>query len=119
MKLTFFTNFINHNQVLVSDELYKLLGKDYTFVANIPMPQEFIDNGYPDFSDKPYLLKAYENNVNFQKALELGLSSDVVIIGSASNDFIKKRLQLNKITFRYSERFLKKKVYRSWLVLFI
>ena len=119
MKLTFFTNFINHHQVPVADELYKLLGEDYTFVANIPMPQEFIDNGYPDFSDKPYLLKAYENNVNFQKALELGLSSDVVIIGSASNDFIKKRLQLNKITFRYSERFLKKRfIGRGWYYLF-
>lgn len=119
MKLTFFTNFINHHQVPVADELYKLLGKDYTFVATIPMPQEFIDNGYPDFSDKPYLLKAYENNVNFQKALELGLSSDVVIIGSASNDFIKKRLQLNKITFRYSERFLKKRfIGRGWYYLF-
>lgn len=119
MKLTFFTNFINHHQVPVADELYKLLGKDYTFVATMPMPQEFIDNGYPDFSDKPYLLKAYENNVNFQKALELGLISDVVIIGSASNDFIKKRLQLNKITFRYSERFLKKRfIGRGWYHLF-
>ena len=119
MKVTFFTNFINHHQVPVADEFYKLLGNDYTFVATIPMPKEFIDNGYPDFSDKPYLLKAYDNNTNFQKALELGLSSDVVIIGSASDDFIKKRLELNKLTFKYSERFFKNKFrVRAWYYLF-
>lgn len=119
MKVTFFTNFINHHQVPVADEFYKLLGNDYTFVATIPMPQEFIDNGYPDFSDKPYLLKAYDNNTNFQKALELGLSSDVVIIGSASDNFIKKRLELNKLTFKYSERFFKNKFrVRAWYYLF-
>ena len=119
MKVTFFTNFINHHQVPVADEFYKLLGNDYTFVATIPMPKEFIDNGYPDFSDKPYLLKAYDNNTNFQKALELGLSSDVVIIGSASDNFIKKRLELNKLTFKYSERFFKNKFrVRAWYYLF-
>jgi glycosyltransferase involved in cell wall biosynthesis len=39
--------------------------------------------------------------------MKLGLSSDIVIIGSASEEYIKARLTDNKITFRYNERWFK------------
>ena len=107
MKVTFFTNFLNHHQIPVADEFYKKLGKDYIFVQTEPMPIERIKLGYPDFSDRPYLLMSYESEENYQKSLELALSSDVVIIGSASEEFIKERLKKNKLTFRYSERWFK------------
>ena len=106
MKVAFFTNFINHHQVHVADELYKALGSDYVFVATEDIPQSFKDNGYPDYSDRPYLLKAYlEENTN--EAMRLAEDVDVIIIGSAPEIYMERRLKLNKLTFRYSERWFK------------
>ena len=40
MKLTFISNYINHHQIPLSDELYRILGKDYVFVQTEPMEEE-------------------------------------------------------------------------------
>lgn len=119
MKVTFFTNFINHYQSNLADCFYERLGDDFTFVATEPIDESFKGYLSSDYSDKKYLLNSYMNEDNFQKAVELGLSSDIVIIGSAPDLFIKKRLELDKIVFRYNERWLKKGDYqvlspRSW-----
>lgn len=106
MKVAFFTNFINHHQVHVADELYKALGSDYTFVATEDIPQSFKNNGYPDYSDRPYLLKAYLEE-NKPKAMQLAEEVDVMIIGSAPEIYLERRLKLNKLTLRYSERWFK------------
>ena len=107
MKVVFFTNFINHHQVHVADELYKELGDNYTFVATENIPQIFKNSGYPDYSERPYLLKAYLDE-NKAEAQRLADEADVVIIGAAPDLYIKKRLAHNKLTFRYSERWFKK-----------
>ena len=41
--------------------------------------------------------------------MRLGFESDVVITGSAPEQFILKRTTENKLTFRYSERVFKKR----------
>ena len=106
MRVAFFTNFINHHQVHVADELYKALGSDYTFVATEEIPRSFKNSGYPDYSDRPYLLKAYleENRV---EAMRLAEEVDVLIIGAAPEVYVEKRLALNKLTIRYNERWFK------------
>lgn len=119
MTLSFFTNLIIHHQTPLADEFYEILGNKYTFIATTPLPKSMKDSGYADFSNKPYLLKAYESKENYLKAMELGLDSDVVIIGDAPEIFIKERIRLNKLTFRYSERLFKKIDYhllspRAW-----
>ena len=106
MTVAFFTNFINHHQVHIADELYKELGDRYTFVATEDIPQSFKNSGYPDYSDRPYLLKAYKCE-NKAEAKRLAEEVDVVIIGSAPEEYVKKRLALNKLTIRYSERWFK------------
>jgi glycosyltransferase involved in cell wall biosynthesis len=112
MTLTFFTNFINHHQVPLADEFYKRLGVNYNFIATMPIPDSFIEAGYPDYSDKPYLLKAFANHEAYDKALKMATDSDVVIMGAAPEIFIKTRLKENKLTFRYNERWFKKITYR-------
>lgn len=107
MTVAFFTNFINHHQVHIADELYNVLGQDYTFVATEDIPLSFKNSGYPDYSDRPYLLKAYHDE-NKAKALQLANDADIVIIGSAPDMYIKNRLAQNKLTFRYNERWFKK-----------
>ncbi|WP_321826998.1 glycosyltransferase [Maribacter dokdonensis] len=108
MTLTFFSNFFNHHQKPVADELYAMLGNDYKFVATTPIPENFLKGGYPDYSDMPYIIHAYEDKVKYNEALLLGLQSDIVILGAAPEIFIEERLKLNKHTFRYSERIFRK-----------
>ena len=115
MTITFFTNFIHHHQVHVADELYKILGGDYTFVTTDPLSDALKRGGYGDFTDRPYLLESFASEENYKKAIELGLSSDIVIIGSAPDIFIIERLKQNKHTFRYSERWFKKIFCRAYL----
>ncbi len=107
MKVVFITNYINHHQIGIADELYKHLGDDYVFIATTEIPQFRVALGYPDYSDRPYLLKAYLDE-NKAEAQRLADESDVVIIGAAPDLYIKKRLAHNKLTFRYSERWFKK-----------
>ena len=49
MTITFYTNFINHHQVPLADEFYKLIGDGYTMVTFEPLPEEFRKRGYEDF----------------------------------------------------------------------
>ena len=108
MTITFFTNFINHHQVPLADEFYKLIGDNYKMVTFEPLPDEFKKRGYEDFSYKEYLLPAYQSCENLREAENLALNSDVVILGAAPEYLIKKRLKENKLTFRYGERLFKK-----------
>lgn len=81
---------------------------NFYFVATEPISQERLNIGFKDKSnDFPFVLKSYESDESYQKALKLGLNSDVVIIGSAPDEFIEERLKQNKLTFRYYERFFK------------
>ena len=50
MTITFYTNFINHHQVPLADEFYKLIGDGYTMVTFEPLPEEFRKRAYEDFS---------------------------------------------------------------------
>lgn len=112
MKVTFFSNFLNHHQTPFCDEMYKQLDGNFVFVSTIKTPLEFLDGGYPDCSNFVYNLKSYIDENFDKKAFELGLASDVVIIGSAPDIYIKERLKHNKLTFRYSERFFKQGYWR-------
>ena len=58
----------------------------------------------------PFILKSYKNNECYKLALRLGIESDIVIIGSAPEIFIQERLENNKVTFRYTERILKRRI---------
>lgn len=110
IKIVFFSNFLNHHQALVSDELYKLTNQCFIFVEVMPMPIWIVQSGYPAFSDKPYLLQAWRNEKNMKIAWQLALDADVALFaGFEVLDFEKYRISLtNKITFDVSERWLKR-----------
>ncbi len=115
MKITFFSNFLNHHQLYLSQELINC-GCNYTFVATEPIPQATKAFGYEDMNEKyDFVLRAYENEENMQKAYDLALDSDVVILGNADKEFVKERLKNNKLTFIYAERLFKKGTYRRFI----
>ena len=106
--ITFFSNFINDHQIPFCEAMYKKTGGQFCFVATEPISSERLNIGFEDKSNRfPFVLKSYESEESYQKALKLGLNSDVVIIGSAPDEFIYERLEQNKLTFRYCERFFK------------
>lgn len=120
MTLVFVTNYINHHQVHVADEFYKILGDDYSFIATIEMHEFRKQLGYPDYSDRPYLIKAYKSEEMRLKSLQLAYNADVVIIGSAPEEYVAERIKAGKQTFRYSERWFKTKPWylsgpRAWI----
>ena len=55
----------------------------------------------------PYVLRSYESPENEALALSLAENSDVVIMGTAPERYLRERMQLGRLTFRYSERPLK------------
>lgn len=89
--------------------MYSILGENFRFVATEPIHEERISMGYVDMSEEyPFSLNTYKSDKDFKEAILLGKESDVVIIGSAPDLFIKDRLIENKCTFRYYERIFKK-----------
>ena len=105
MKITFFSNFLNHHQLPFCQEMIKILGKDFTFVATEQVPEERIKLGYKNMNENyDFVVCSYKDE---KKALQLGIESDIVIIGSAPDKYIKERLKQQKIVFRYSERIFK------------
>ena len=102
MKVTFFSNFLNHHQLPFCLEMQKKLGDNFKFVATEEIPSDRIKLGYDDMNCLyDFVVRSYENE---QEAYSLGLKSDVVIIGSAPTKYIEERIKNKKLTFRYSER---------------
>lgn len=108
MTITFFSNFLLHHQTPFCEAMVRRIGDGFRFVATEPIPEERLEMGYENLEDAPYAVNAYRDEASYQEAMRLGYESDVVIIGSAPDAFIEKRLAENKLTFRYSERFFKK-----------
>lgn len=110
--ITFFSNYINDHQIPFCEAMYKLTNGEFRFVATTNMSEERKKLGYLDKSEQfSFVIKSFEGE-NYQIALELGYSSDVVIMGEAPDVFIQKRLAENKLTFRYNERFFKEGKWR-------
>lgn len=108
-KYTFFSNFLNHHQLPFCLEMSRLLGDGFRFVATEPIHAERLEMGYADMNKEyAFVVRSYENTNVFNDAMQLGYESDVVIIGSAPECFVKQRILENKLTFRYSERIFKK-----------
>lgn len=108
MKIVFLSNFMNHHQLPLCMEFFKMSDVEFWFVATTPIPQKRLDFGYYDLNEKyDFIVCAYKGEEHYKKALKLANDADVVIIGSAPDDFIKERLKNQKLTFRYSERVYK------------
>lgn len=115
MKITFFSNFLNHHEIPLCDALYHLPDVQFYFVQTEPMHQERVVMGWnPDTKNYPYLILSYINADTYNECLKLGNESDVVILGSAPYKFIADRVKNNKLTFYYAERLFRKSFLRAF-----
>lgn len=108
MKITFFSNFLNHHQYPFCVALEQDADIEFYFVATSRIEEERVRLGYQDMNNEEFVIRAYENLQQELRAEKLCIESDVVIIGSAPEKYAKMRLDLNKLLFRYSERIFKR-----------
>jgi glycosyltransferase involved in cell wall biosynthesis len=115
MKITFFSNFLNHHEIPFCEALYNLIGDGFCFVQTEPMHQERLDMGWSQEHNKiPYLKLSYKDNTTYNDCIQLGKDSDVVILGSAPYKFVANRVNNNKLTFYYAERLFKRSFLRAF-----
>lgn len=107
MKVTFFINYLNHHQLPVADEMYKILGDDFHFVATYPRNPEELKGGI-DYSDRPYCLLPAERKTDYPKAHQLNIESDVCVFGAGNLDWERERATTDKLSFEISERWFKR-----------
>ena len=113
MKIAFFSNYMNHHQKMLCDELYRLTRGDFRFVACEQIKEERLALGYEDMNNIDYVLREYEDKKAHEEAEKWCMESDIIIHGSAPEEFVTKRLKKNLPVFRYSERIFKKgSIYR-------
>ena len=105
MKVTFYSNFLTHHQLPFCLEMQKRLGDDFKFVSTTKIFQWRLDMGFKDLDQKcDFVVRAYENDEMRKEAIQLAMDSDVVIIGSTTDELIEERLKQDKLTFRYRAR---------------
>lgn len=108
-KVTFFSNYLNHHQLSFCKKLVELTNNNFKFVSQKAISEKRISFGYQNISnDYDFVVKTYENDEQLQKAYQFAIDSDYVLFGSSNVDYLRERLNQNKITFKYSERMFKK-----------
>lgn len=107
MKVAFFSSALNHHQIPFCNEMYKILGSDFIFVATEKMGEQHKELGFVEDYNYPYLLKMYTSKENYDEAYKISQEADVMIAGVFPLKFLYDRMKKNKLTFRYSERYFK------------
>lgn len=111
MTVSFFTNFVNHHQIPLADELYRILGDNYYYIATCNT-QELVNtmSGYSEI-ERPYIIRTYANDAAKKKAFELAKQSDVMIYGTPEClSYVKERYKSvrDKLTIEVGERWFKR-----------
>ena len=106
MKLVFISNYISHHQKPFCDAMKQKIGKNFTFMETMPMEKERLDMGWEPIREN-YVFRTYESNESEKKAKKIAVDAEIVILGSASDNYIIPRLKTKKLTFKYAERFYK------------
>lgn len=107
MKLVFYSIVLNHHQVYVADEFYRILGENYAFVELTKCNQN--KGAQNDFSQRPYLIRAWKSTDDYNMAMQLAKTAEVCVFsGYEALPFQKVRMNLGLLSFDMSERWLKK-----------
>ena len=79
MKLVFYSLILNNHQANVADELWNLTGHNYYFVELANLQAEHRKGDSYDYSDRPYLLRAWQSKKNYSKAMELAQTAECCV----------------------------------------
>lgn len=105
MKIAFLSNFLNHHQVPLCEELYGLLGDGFTFVATERLPAERSEMGYRDLEHAfPWAASHHGGDRDAVYAERVVRDADVVVMGDAPESLLRLRHKSAGVVLRYSER---------------
>ena len=107
MKVVIVSNYFNHHQKPVSDELYNGTKSEFRFIATEKMDEERINLGWKMNSFPKYVIEVTDKASELE-SIDIINKADIVIWGDAPLRFLKKRLKMGKLTFRNTERIFKK-----------
>lgn len=109
MIITFYSNYLTHHQIPFCLELSNREDVEFYFVSTMPMEEERKAGGWEFSEQYPFEIKAYSSEQAKKIAYDLAVKSDVIILGSAPEEYVKHRMKNSdkKLTLRYSERFYK------------
>mgnify|MGYP002802135982 CR=1 FL=1 len=114
MRVLFISNYFNHHQKPLSDALFQLTAQQYAFAATVPLSQERNQMGWTDTTEE------YTRDVDSISLPTQINQADVIITGSAPEEYVKIAIRKKKLIFRYSERPLKNGVdLRKYLPRFV
>lgn len=92
MKLVFISNYISHHQKPFCDAMKQKIGKNFIFMETMPMEKERLDMGWEPIREN-YVFRTYESNESEKKAKKIAVDAEIVILGSASDNYIIPRLK--------------------------
>lgn len=114
MKFVHLTDSAGLHQIAVADEMFKILGNDFTFI------ELFKDNAEDgihkeaekgmDYSDRPYILRSYKSAENMAMTKQLIDEADALRCGSIDMNLLDKRIANKRLTFWTTERLYKRKL---------
>ena len=107
MKFVFVSNYYNHHQQFISDELFIQNNITYYFLETQHISRDRIDLGWAQNYQKSYIKRMYVSSKDKLEGNDLIDNADIVMVGSAPENLIKERIHRGKLIFRYSERPLK------------
>lgn len=109
MTIAFFSNYLTHHQIPFCLEMQKQKDAMFYFVSTEPMEEERKEGGWDFDEEYPFEIKAYASADAKAKALQLAADCDVMMIGSAPEEYVSHRMKhaKTKLTLRYSERIYK------------
>lgn len=115
MIITLVSSYLNHHQLLLCNILRERCDKFY-YVSTGRIPKERLEFGYKELDyEYDFVLRTYDGSTTEEQLKDVFTKSDVVIFGSCPSSFIKYRMNLNKLSFLFSERFFKKGVWRRFI----
>lgn len=113
MKIAIFSNFLNHHQLPLCLAFAENKQVEFSFVACEEITEDRLKMGYSGMnSTYPFVVRAYEEE---GRAKKIAQEYDVVIFGASSVSYLKERMLLNRLSFRFAERPLKKGVWRRFI----
>ncbi len=105
VRVVLFSNTLNHYMQAVSDAFFEQLGDQYAFVENAALDAERRALGWKS-AEAPYLKRS--SDMTRQELAQLLMESDLVIFGAVPFSLVKPRLKMERLSFFYTERVLKK-----------
>lgn len=109
MRLVFYSLILNNHQANVADELWEQTGHSYCFVELANLQAEHRKGDTHDYSDRPYLLRVWQSEKDYSKAMELARTAECCVFsGVSALPFQKERMRLGLLSFDMSERWLKR-----------